>query len=389
VIAFFRWVLSIFQFRTGAPKPREIPLLLAKCTVWGLLSGPFFSIAFILMDEPAHLVRFLGSPYLILISSLCGVVWGLSFYIILGLGNTYLKQWMEGTPKAIANSVFVLFNLIGSTFAFFFAGTVSALFARGAFTVRSGNYLRYALVDAVFGAILAIVIRAFLHLKIEVERTQHQLRKQELETARAQSLALQSQINPHFFFNTLNTISALIDDDPAAARRNIGRLADLFRYTLSCTHTTTVDLDQELDFVRDYLAIEQERFRRRLRLELPDSPTPGLQVPGLILQPLVENAIKHGIAPRIDGGTVSIRVEPLPGGTVSVTVRNTSDGEPLPDHRSLFRPGHALENVRARLRMFTGQPDPLRMAFGTSPSGDGWTEFGFEFSSALPGAVRA
>ena len=113
-----------------------------------------------------------------------------------------------------------------------------------------------------------------------------------------------------------------------------------------------------------------------MKLELPENPNPGIQVPGLILQPLVENAIKYGIAPRIEGGTVAIRVEPA-GAAVRITVRNTSDGEPLPDERSLYKPGHALENVRARLRMFTGQANPLVIA-----TGFGYTEFGFEISSA-------
>jgi len=359
----------VFRLQSAPPTLQELPLLLAKCTVWGLLSGPVFGAVFLLLNEPGRLPAYLTSPRALFFSSIDGVVWALTFYIGLGLGNSLLKRSLLGYPPAIQNTIFVVFNLIATSMAVAIAGTLSP---HGSFTLRTPLYLRILVIDSVLGLALSLVIRAFIHLKLQVERTQAELQLQALETARAQALALQSQINPHFFFNTLNTISALIDDDPAAARRNIARLADMFRYTLGCTHNSSVELEQELDFVRDYLAIEQERFRRRLKLELPGGPAPPVRVPGLILQPLVENAVKHGIAGRIEGGTVTVRVEPL-GSGARVTVRNTSDGEALPGEPALFRPGHALENVRARLRMFTGRPDPLRMA-----TGDGWTEFGFD-----------
>ena len=374
---FFKWVLSIFNFSGQSPKWSDVPLLLAKCTVWGILTGPIIAFVFILAEHPEAVVGYLLSPRELLTSAVVGVAWGLSFYIFLGLGNAFLKNWIGGYPRAISYTISVIFNVVGTSMAVLVAGSTSLFVTNQTFNIPADYYWRLAVINIALALGLGVIIKAFIHLRIEVEKTQTLLREQELATARAQSLALQSQINPHFFFNTLNTISALIDDEPAAARRNIGRLADLFRYTLGCcTHSSTVDLDQELDFVRDYLAIEQERFRRRLKLELPENPNPGIQVPGLILQPLVENAIKYGIAPRIEGGTVAIRVEPA-GAAVRITVRNTSDGEPLPDERSLYKPGHALENVRARLRMFTGQANPLVIA-----TGFGYTEFGFEISSA-------
>jgi LytS/YehU family sensor histidine kinase len=202
------------------------------------------------------------------------------------------------------------------------------------------------------------------------------LREKEVETARAQARALQSQINPHFFFNTLNTISALIEIDQRAAQRMIGRLSDMFRYTLGCTHSGPVSLEQEVQFVRDYLAIEQARFQRRLRVELPASGLTDIPVPGLVLQPLVENAVKYGIAERLDGGTVSVNVE-RSGRTARVSVRNTANGHASLAEADLFRPGHALENVRARLRLFTGNPNPLRFR-----SGENWVEFSFDLEAA-------
>ncbi len=198
------------------------------------------------------------------------------------------------------------------------------------------------------------------------------LRELAVKASEAQTRALQSQINPHFFFNTLNTISALIEDDPLAARQMIGRLSDLFRYTLGCTHADAVTLGEEVQFVRDYLSIERARFRSRLHVELPEGHLPNVRIPGLVLQPLVENAIKHGIAPLIDGGSVRVQVQPSSAG-FRISVRNTADDHALPEPSAMFRPGHALDNVRARLRIFTGEAEPLRINRGT-----GWVEFSFE-----------
>jgi LytS/YehU family sensor histidine kinase len=146
----------------------------------------------------------------------------------------------------------------------------------------------------------------------------------------------------------------------------------LFRYTLGCTCSDAVTLGEEVQFVRDYLSIERARFRKRLRVELPDGELPDVRIPGLVLQPLVENAIKHGIAPLIDGGSVRVRVEGA-GDRFRVSVRNTADEHALPDGAAMFRPGHALDNVRARLRIFTGEEEPLRVHRGTD-----WVEFSFE-----------
>ncbi|HVV47088.1 MAG TPA: histidine kinase, partial [Bryobacteraceae bacterium] len=225
-------------------------------------------------------------------------------------------------------------------------------------------------------AILALIIGAFIKLKMQVECTQTKLSEMAVTASQAQARALQSQINPHFFFNTLNTISALVEEDPKAAREMIGRLSDLFRYTLGCTCAEAVTLGEEVQFVRDYLSIERARFRKRLRIELPEGELPAVRIPGLVLQPLVENAIKHGIAPLIDGGSVRVRVEGS-GERFRVSVRNTADEHALPDGAAMFRPGHALDNVRARLRIFTGEEEPLRVHRGTD-----WVEFSFEAPAA-------
>ena len=125
----------------------------------------------------------------------------------------------------------------------------------------------------------------------------------ELTAARAQAKALQAQINPHFFFNSLNTISALIPVDPEAAQWTVGLLSDMSRYAFSTAQAEAVPLAREIDFARCYLEIEKARFGDRLRFELPDATAASdICVPALTLQPLVENAVRHGIARRVEGG---------------------------------------------------------------------------------------
>ncbi len=376
-----RWLLSIWKIRREPPPVRELPVLFLKAVIFGSLWGPFLGIFFTAIFDPHSLKVFRG-PVLFFWSPLEGILWTMAFFVLCGLGNAYLRPLLKGYPPSIIGTIHIVYNAIACSFAFALVWGILAHFPPP-MRVEVPYFWRIVLLDGILGAVLALVIGAFIKLKMQVERTQAELRGKEVlherlagETARAQSLALQSQINPHFFFNTLNSISALVEIDPKAAQRMIGRLSDLFRYTLGCTHSGPVALEQEVQFVRDYLAIEQARFQRRLHVELPDGGLADIPVPGLVLQPLVENAVKYGVAARIDGGTVSVRVD-RNGRTARVSVRNTAGGQSDLTEANLFRPGHALENVRARLRLFSGDPNPLRFR-----SDADWVEFSFDLQTA-------
>jgi hypothetical protein len=362
-----RWLLSIFKIRREPPPARELPILFLKAVIFGALYGFLFLLVGNAIFSPHSLPGLFKDGSLFFWGPIQGIVWVLCFFVACGLGNAYLRSKLNGYPPSIIGTIHVVYNFIACSLAFTAAFGILMHFPEPVrYKMPTVYFWRIVLLDGILGAILALVISAFVKLKMQVERTQKALREKEVqqsqlegETARAQALALQSQINPHFFFNTLNTISALIDIDSRAAQQTIGRLADMFRYTLSCTHSGPVGLAQEIQFVRDYLSIEQARFPRRLRVELPENGMPDIPVPGLILQPLVENAVKYGIGPRIEGGTVSIEVN-RNGGTTRVSVRNPVTGQIDLGESALFRRGHALENVRARLRLFTGKPEPLQ-----------------------------
>ncbi len=366
-----KWALSLFRMRGGLPPLREFPSLLLKCVVWGVVTGPLWAAFFTSFQNPAGALQIFINPVELFWSSVCGVIFTICFFIACGLGNAWLRQLLNGYPSGIIRAVYVIYNAVAASLACAASFQIIMHLPIG-IRIDIPFFPQVILADGLIGAVLALFIGAFMKLKLQVEQQELAVRELALAASQAQSRALQSQINPHFFFNTLNTISALIDDDAATAKQMIGRLADLFRYTLGCSNADAVTLSEEVEFVRDYLSIERARFRKRLNVEMPSGELPNVRVPGLVLQPLVENAIKHGIAPLIDGGSVQVQVTPCNSG-VRVSVRNTTDEQQLPELAAMFRPGHALDNVRARLRLFTGESEPLRVC-----RGDGWVEFSFE-----------
>jgi sensor histidine kinase YesM len=187
-----------------------------------------------------------------------------------------------------------------------------------------------------------------LHEVEEVRLVEAQLRE---EAARAELAALQARINPHFFFNTLNTITSLMDEDPQRAQEVVQTLADLFRYTFKVADAGPVPLREELEFTRGYLEIEQARFGDRLRVQWQvDDEANRVSVPGLILQPLVENAVAHGIAPLARGGRLTISGR-LDDSRLCLEVEDDGAG-PGDAAGGAFREGHGLANVNKRLETY-------------------------------------
>src|SRR5882672_7930082 len=174
---------------------------------------------------------------------------------------------------------------------------------------------------------------------------ERELRALELEKrlAQAKLQALQMQLNPHFLFNTLHAISSLMHRDVEVADRMITRLSDLLRYALESTDAQEVPLRQELDFLRRYLEIEQTRFGDRLAVRLEIAPeTLDALVPNLLLQPLVENAIRHGIEPRAKPGRIELRAR-CENGQLKLEVRDNGVGL-SPDRK--LEEGVGLSNTR-------------------------------------------
>jgi signal transduction histidine kinase len=168
----------------------------------------------------------------------------------------------------------------------------------------------------------------------------------------AQLAALRAQVNPHFLFNSLNSIAQLIATDPVKAEACVERLAEIYRYLLHRSHADFVPLAEELSVAESYLEIERARFGDALTVvEKIDSRARAFLLPSLILQPLVENAVKHGISPKIGGGRVTIEAD-VDDGDLRLAVKDTGVG--VRDEQSIFEHGVGLRNVRDRLLRLYG-----------------------------------
>jgi two-component system, LytTR family, sensor kinase len=192
---------------------------------------------------------------------------------------------------------------------------------------------------------------------------QKQLKAVQLESLRldaavkeAELKALRSQVNPHFLFNSLNTIRALIDESPPKAREGVTRLAELFRGALRMSELNTIPLRVELQTVDAYLALEQLRFEDKLKVRMDiDQTTLAFPVPPFLVQSLIENAFKHGVYGRQHGGEISCEIRPQSDG-LSISISNPGR---LPPEGPRKESG--LANARARLELIYGSRASLRL----------------------------
>jgi len=228
-----------------------------------------------------------------------------------------------------------------------------------------GKYLYY--VDSphlwVQGLIvLATLIGVGLPVRIwNNTRIERKLAEQEKALIQARVDALISQINPHFLFNTLNTVSSLIRFDPDTARNVLLKLANILRRRLK-SQMHFVPLKQEMEFIDDYLDIEVVRFGRdklQIRKQI-EAETLDFMVPSMILQPLLENAIRHGVGPKIEGGTITLRVARSQG---QLLIEVLDDGVGIPEQRrpGILESGIGISNVHERLKVLYGQDFSMRI----------------------------
>jgi two-component system sensor histidine kinase AlgZ len=217
-------------------------------------------------------------------------------------------------------------------------------------------------VNAVFtvGVLLYLLSVAFHYVLIAMEdsrRAEAQAIEARVLARDAELKALKAQVNPHFLFNSLNSISALTSIDPSRARDMCVMLGDFLRLTLGLGEKTLVRFAEELDLLQKYMAIEKVRFGERLKMsETIQEDSKACWLPPLLLQPLVENAVKHGIASLPQGGEVRLAAE-RQNGRLEIVVENSWDPE-APPRRSV---GMGLKNVQHRLEARYGKDASLRV----------------------------
>ncbi len=329
--------------------------------VAGLLSGILISLSAMFNGE--HLTM----PVLAGIGVLGGLlrdcapvpeeIWRFSPFFDLNLWRFFREK------RDHRRTAFHLILFAAILFAEFLRQTVGMFSERQLFHLHPDERYPHPLsVVAVYAATLFAVT---IPLKIwNNTRNERKLEEQHRLLIQARLAALTSQINPHFLFNTLNSVSSLIRTDPDQARIMLVRLSKVLRRLLR-KHENFNALREELSFIEDYLAIEVVRFGDKLRFEkCIEEETLDLLVPSMLLQPLVENSIKHGLASKVEGGTIRIHTR-RGDGRLHLEVEDNGVGIPESRLATLLEQGIGVSNVNERLKVLFG--NEYRMWIDSQP----------------------
>ena len=307
------------------------------------LAGGLVGVAIALFSqEPGAMARFVPT----------GILFANAIGFAAGFSARFVLPRYSGLPSCIRLPLAVVTLLAGGAF-----GSALIIFWNPLTVLYEGRLLLLlVVVDSIIAVIVGLIIYNYERLRDQIERSyaaiaRNRIREERLRelAARSELKALKAQINPHFLFNALNSISALISSDPDAAQQTLERLAGIFRGTLLASEKGSVPFRKEMELVDAYLDVERARFGRRLSVE--QSIDPGARdvpVPPLILQPVVENAVRHGISPTVEGGTVRIDAK-LGDGALRIVVHDDGEGTGLIDLEEMLTEGYGLRNVRDRL----------------------------------------
>ena len=256
----------------------------------------------------------------------------------------HAAEQMERGHWATDGAIYVVASIVAS----YFAAIVVNRFVWSTFLEGPRAWLVTGLFSLLFSILFAGIAYARVFYRQALERAA-QVERIRAELAQAELRALRAQINPHFLFNTLNTIAALINENPRDAEDVVTRLAEVFRYVLTSAQREHSRFGDELEFLRSYLEIERSRLGERLTLI--EAIEPGLEtipVPSLLLQPLVENAVRYAVAGRAGGGSIMLAAR-RDGESLVVEIADDGPGfvagAPPQGH------GVGLESVRERLRL--------------------------------------
>jgi two-component system LytT family sensor kinase len=323
----------------------------------GLLVGPSWAmLGGVVLSVPAvYQHQYLTLPFNALLGLAAGIlgrfvqkeeIWGFTPFIDLSL-----YRWIRRNIPQVRfdRQFFMLIVIVAFEAA---RESLARMYPGKLFALVTDSWGLRILVWLSAPVVVGIALKVWnaLRLELKLEEQKHLLLEARLD-------ALQRQINPHFLFNTLNSIAALVRSKPELAREMTVKLANILRALLK-DHDTYVPLSHELSFTDDYLDIEVVRFGAdKLRVEKDIDPkTLDVLVPSILLQPLIENSIKHGLEPRIQGGTVTLRSR-LEGNRVSIEVADDGVGITARPESSLQRTGNGIgmQNVRERLEVLYGR----------------------------------
>jgi two-component system LytT family sensor kinase len=340
--------------------------------VTGLVSGIIISIPAMAHGEVLSMPLFAG----------VGVLGGL----LRDLAPDPEEIWhfsLMRKPTGLRRFVFNYVVVFGIVFAEFLRWISVQVF--GEKVIFSLTQPSEASVGAFVVAAASTVFAVMLPVKVwNATRNEDKLESQQRLLNEARLSALTRQINPHFLFNTLNSVASLVRTDPEKARGMIGKLSNILRRVMRNQEGLS-PLRDELQFVDDYMAIEVVRFGDKLRFVKDIDPeTMNEMVPSMILQPLVENSIKHGLSTKIDGGMIQVRSR-LVDGHLHLQVEDDGVGIPEAKLATLFEQGIGISNVNERLKVLFGSK--YRMWIDSKPGQGTLTEIEIPVSRSILAAV--
>jgi len=287
---------------------------------------------------------------------------------LIGVPSMFLLNWIAhratGKHPRLRVSIYAMVLICTATVGTFAAALVLQLVGivpRNWYWNEVRGSLPFAVVISLM---IGLSITTYETLRFRLQEAALQLRTRQVEQERAYKLlaearlsSLESRIHPHFLFNTLNSIAALIPSDPARAEDTVGKLASLLRFSMNANQNSLVPLSQELKIVRDYLEIERTRFGQRIRYEIavPES-LHDVKVPPLALQSLVENVVKHVVSQRPQGAWIQITGS-KDSNRIRLEVLDDGPGFSL----DAITPEHGLGNLIARLELLYGNDGQLEV----------------------------
>ena len=295
-------------------------------------------------------------------------LFSLVYSAMIGVPSAVLLTWTsyrysQRFPRLLVGAQ-ILLLLCTATFGCLAAGVVFQIvriIPRNEYWIEFRTSFPFAIVITM---VTGLSITSFETIRHKLQSATLELRTRQVEQERANKLlaeaqlsSLESRIHPHFLFNTLNSIAALIPSDPQRAEDTVGKLASLLRFSLNANQSGLVPVAQELKIVHDYLEIERTRFGPRLRYEIavPES-LDDVKVPPLAIQSLVENCIKHVVAKRATGATIRV-IGSREAGRIRIEIVDDGPGFSL----DAITPEHGLGNLIARLELLFGDRGQLEV----------------------------
>jgi sensor histidine kinase YesM len=322
--------------------------------IWNCLIG-FAFLAISMVFKPKH-VTLDDVVSMLIVANSIGYVLHAMFLVTNRLG-------LDRRARSMGQVVTALYYTVLSTIGVFVGFAIVAL----AFDPNALRWIlqpRWIATMGVSSGVISTILAAIFFARArqagaiaELERERLRIERIEREATLANLRALQAQIEPHFLFNTLANVSGLIDPDPATAKRMLDRFIRFLRASLAATRMEHTTLADERELISSYLEVLKVRMGARLRFDVEVAPElGGFALPPMLLQPVVENAIRHGLEPKVDGGEVAFRAR-RDGADVVIEVADTGVG-----FAPTTRGGVGLANLRDRLKLLYGERASLAIA---------------------------